>query len=138
MTVEPDAARLRFPCRRTARENGETQDPVWITLSCLGVWPALGSGASASDFWHVEARPKVLAQQIKFSNAGANLVGTVYLPETGDHLPAVVALHGASDATRDQALYRHLGQGLPAMGIALLIYDRRGSGASPLTMAFPG
>jgi dipeptidyl aminopeptidase/acylaminoacyl peptidase len=71
-----------------------------------------------------------LAREIKFSNAGANLAGTVYFPETGDRLPAVVALHGASDATRDQALYRHLAQGLPAMGIAVLIYDRRGSGAS--------
>jgi len=103
---------------------------VSIPLFCFAARFALGSSASASDSWHVEARPRVLAQEIKFSNAGANLVGTVYLPETGDRLAAVVALHGASDPTRDQALYRHLAQGLPAIGIAVLIYDRRGSGAS--------
>src|SRR5215472_7637476 len=103
---------------------------VSIPLFCFAAGLALGSSASASDSWHVEARPRVLAQEIKFSNAGANLAGTVYLPETGDRLAAVVALHCASDATRDHALYRHLTQGLPAMGIAVLIYDRRGTGES--------
>jgi pimeloyl-ACP methyl ester carboxylesterase len=31
---------------------------------------------------------------------------------------------------RDANLYRHLCEGLPAMGIAVLVYDRRGSGQS--------
>jgi len=57
-------------------------------------------------------------------------VGTVYLPANGDHLPAVVALHEAGTATRDAALFQHLTEGLPAMGIAVLTYDRRGSGKS--------
>ena len=52
------------------------------------------------------------------------------MPATGDHLPAVVALHSALVATRDAALYRHLREGLTAMGIAVLLYDRRGSGGS--------
>ena len=91
---------------------------VSVPLFCFAACLALGSSARASDSWHVEARPRVLAQEIKFSNAGASLAGTVYLPEGGDRLPAVVALHGASDATRDQGLYRHLAQGLPAKGIA--------------------
>src|SRR5215468_4836207 len=103
---------------------------VATTLFCFAACPVFAAGVGAPDSWHVEARPKVLAQELKFSNAGANLVGTVYLPETGDRLAAVVALHGASDPTRDQALYRHLKQGLPAMGVAVLVYDRRGSGES--------
>jgi len=41
-----------------------------------------------------------------------------------------VALHAAGIATRDAALFEHLSEGLPAMGIAVLIYDRRGSGKS--------
>jgi pimeloyl-ACP methyl ester carboxylesterase len=42
----------------------------------------------------------------------------------------VVVLHHAGLATRDANLYRHLCEGLPAMGVAVLVYDRRGSGQS--------
>jgi uncharacterized protein len=86
--------------------------------------------AGASDLWHVAATPTVISQEVKFTNAGVSLVGTVYLPHVGDHLPAVVVLHHAGAATREAALYRHLREGLPALGFAVLIYDRRGSGQS--------
>lgn len=101
-----------------------------ILLSCTGIWILFGWHAMASDSWHVEGHPKVVAQEITFTNGDAHLAGTVYLPESGEHLAAVVALHGASDATRGAALYRHLSTGLPAMGVAVLVYDRRGTGAS--------
>jgi uncharacterized protein len=93
-----------------------------------------GLQATASDPWHVEGDPQVVMQDMQFTNGDAHLAGTLYLPEHGDHLPAVVALHGASDATREAALYRHLREGLPAMGIAVFIYDRRGSGDSSGTL----
>ena len=105
-----------------------------IALFCASIWTILSLQARASDSWHVEGDPKAIAQEIQFTNGDAHLVGTLYLPEHGDHLPAVVALHGASDATRDAALYRHLREGLPAIGVAVLIYDRRGSGASSGTL----
>ena len=88
------------------------------------------SSASASDPWHVAGTPVVISQEVQFANAGANLVGTVYLPGVGNHLPAVVVLHHAGATTREAALYRHLREGLPALGFAVLIYDRRGSGQS--------
>src|SRR6266852_2074985 len=103
---------------------------ILLWLFSPGVCPAIGPTAMASDVWHVEGNPRVLSQEVRFANGNANLVGTVYLPANGDHLPAVVSLHGASNATRPDALYRHLREGLPAMGVAVLIYDRRGSGAS--------
>jgi uncharacterized protein len=90
--------------------------------------------AGAANSWHVEGDPKAITQEIQFTNGDVHLAGTLYLPEHGDHLPAVVALHGASDATRDAALYRHLRECLPGLGIAVLIYDRRGSGASSGTL----
>jgi predicted alpha/beta hydrolase len=43
---------------------------------------------------------------------------------------AVVVFDHAGTATRDAAVYRHLREGLPALGFAVLIYDRRGSGQS--------
>ena len=54
----------------------------------------------------------------------------MYLPKAGNRLSAVVVLHHAGLPTRDANLYRHLCEGLPAMGVAVLIYDRRGSGQS--------
>ena len=85
---------------------------------------------SPSDLWHVAANPSTLSEEIQFSNGDAHLTGTVYLPKTGNRLPAVVVLHHAGLPTRDANLYRHLCEGLPEMGIAVLVYDRRGSGQS--------
>jgi len=85
---------------------------------------------SPSNLWHVAAKPSSLSEEIHFSNGDAHLTGTVYLPEAGNRLPAVVVLHHAGLPTRDANLYRHLCEGLPAMGIAVLVYDRRGSGQS--------
>lgn len=90
---------------------------------------ALGSSANVADLWHV-AGAKIVSQEVQFSNGQAHLAGTVYLPETGDHLPGVVVLHHAALATREAALYRHLREGLPALGFAVLVFDRRGSGQS--------
>jgi dipeptidyl aminopeptidase/acylaminoacyl peptidase len=90
--------------------------------------------AGAPDSWHVEGDPQAAAQDVRFANGDAQLVGTVYLPEHGDHLPGIIALHGALEGTREAAVYRHLLEGLPVMGVAVLIYDRRGSGVSSGTL----
>ena len=84
----------------------------------------------ASDLWHVAATSGSLSQEIQFTNGDAHLRGTVYFPKTGNRLPGVVVLHHAALPTRDANLYRHLCEGLPAIGIAVLVYDRRGSGQS--------
>jgi dipeptidyl aminopeptidase/acylaminoacyl peptidase len=102
---------------------------ILVTVGAAAV-VSFDSSASASDAWHVAGTPAVISQDVRFANAGANLVGTVYLPSVGDHLPAVVVLHHAGAATREAGLYRHLREGLPALGFAVLIYDRRGSGQS--------
>ncbi|HYY13018.1 MAG TPA: hypothetical protein VE758_01145 [Chthoniobacterales bacterium] len=56
---------------------------------------------AAVDSWHVEGEPKVIAQDIHFPNGDVRLAGTLYLLEKGEHLPAGIALHGTSDATRE-------------------------------------
>lgn len=44
---------------------------------------------------------------------------------------AIVALHGASAGTRDSCrLYAHLHETLPAIGVGVATFDRRGEGAS--------
>lgn len=42
----------------------------------------------------------------------------------------MVVLHAAGVGNADAALYRHLREGLPALGIAVLVFNRRGTGAS--------
>lgn len=85
--------------------------------------------------WQVKGEPAVVEQTVHFENAGATLEGTLYTPVHGDHLPAIVVLHGAEAPTRDYALYRHLSHDLPAFGFAVLVFDRRGSGASTGTLS---
>ena len=58
------------------------------------------------------------------------LSGTLYLPVSARPIPAIVVFHAASAPTRDLALYRHLKQIGPALGIAVFVFDRRGSGKS--------
>lgn len=65
-----------------------------------------------------------------FRSGDATLSGTLHLPRGGRALGAVVVAHSASKPLRDAMLYRHLTEMLPPLGIAVLIYDRRGSGQS--------
>jgi uncharacterized protein len=95
----------------------------------LTFWTASLAQAQNPAAWHVPIT-HVVSQELKFSNGDARLTGTAYLPAKGDHLPAVVAFHSASAGTRDAGLYRQLAETLPALGFAVLIYDRRGEGES--------
>lgn len=69
-------------------------------------------------------------QDVTFWNGDLRLVGTLHKPNgIGPH-PVLVALHGASDGLRTDEIYQHLVTSLPERGIAVLVYDRRGSGES--------
>jgi uncharacterized protein len=72
----------------------------------------------------------VLSQSVVFENAGAVLRGTLYRPAVPGRVPAIVAFHAAGVGAADAAVYAHLRQGLPAIGVAVLVYDRRGTGQS--------
>lgn len=80
--------------------------------------------------WQVPGTPAVTSQEIVFRNAGAVLHGVLYRPAVDRAVPAIVVLHGASSGKASDHLYDHLREGLPAMGVAVLIYDRRGNGQS--------
>lgn len=80
--------------------------------------------------WYSPPSTNVATKPIVFSNAGATLKGTLYLPASRQPVPAVVVLHGASEPLASTPLYRHLCDGLTQLGVAVLVYDRRGNGAS--------
>jgi pimeloyl-ACP methyl ester carboxylesterase len=110
---------------------------VWKFLRAL-IIPALGcywacSPAIAQNTppaWSAPASTVVVSEERQFQNGDVRLNGSLYLPKGPGPFPAIVALHSASSATRDLPLYRHLKDLLPAIGYAVFIYDRRGSGQS--------
>jgi uncharacterized protein len=69
-------------------------------------------------------------EDITFSNRGVHLAGTLFWPESKLPCPALVVLHAANGGTRQFPFYQHLINLLPALGVALLLYDRRGTGES--------
>jgi dienelactone hydrolase len=80
--------------------------------------------------WYAPPSTDVVTKTVTFTNHGATLRGTLYLPVSGQPVPAVVVYHGASEPLASTPMYRHLSEGLPQLGVAVLLFDRRGSGAS--------
>jgi uncharacterized protein len=64
--------------------------------------------------------------EVRVEHDGAVLAAS-YSP-AGDK--AIVALHGASEGTRDGALYEHLHRARPPAGTGVVTFDRRGEGES--------
>jgi dienelactone hydrolase len=70
------------------------------------------------------------SESISFFNHNIRFTGTLYKPEGQPPFPAIVVVHPASEAKQSAPFYDHLKSGLPDQGIALLVFDRRGSGGS--------
>jgi pimeloyl-ACP methyl ester carboxylesterase len=67
---------------------------------------------------------------VTFANGQVELVGSLYKPLGDSPRPAIVAIHPATGGERTDPFYSHLKSVLPRCGIASLIFDRRGCGAS--------
>lgn len=69
-------------------------------------------------------------ETISFFNQNLKLAGTLYKPGGEAPYPAIVVVHPASGEERTDPFYDHLKSELPRHGIAVLVFDRRGSGSS--------
>jgi dienelactone hydrolase len=86
--------------------------------------------------WHPSGEPARRAsrrvyyrtEQIGFYNGAVRLSGTLVLPNTPGPHPAVVMIHGSGPVTRDAL--RPWADMYARRGIAVLIHDKRGTGAS--------
>jgi pimeloyl-ACP methyl ester carboxylesterase len=91
---------------------------------------ALLRPACAAVPWAAPPTTAVSTKSVVFKNGDATLRGTLYLPASRRKVPAIVVFHGASEPLANTPLYRHVRDALPQLGVAVLLFDRRGSGAS--------
>ena len=99
-------------------------------LLTVGCFPAAAQQSPSSAPWSAPATTHVVSEARRFANGGTELSGTLYMPQSRKPVPAVVVTHSASSPLRRASLYEHLKVMLPALGIAVFVYDRRGSGES--------
>lgn len=91
---------------------------------------AVGTSAPARRPWFSPPTAAIATRDLTFADGDATLHGTLYLPERDAKVPAVVVFHGASEPLASTPLYAHLREALPQIGIAVLLFDRRGTGKS--------
>ena len=90
-------------------------------FSAISVQPARGAAAIAE-------RLAVRQEYVTFANGDVTLAGTLLLPATSGPHPTIVLLHGSGPLTRYSfGPYPHF---FTSLGFAVLIYDKRGTGAS--------
>ena len=95
-----------------------------------------GIGKITSLTWHGdEAAPRTARrveiekrEDIRFSNGGVQLTGTLISPTTGGKHPAIILVHGSGAQNRESML--PWSRFLIRRGMAVLGYDKRGVGGS--------
>jgi len=72
----------------------------------------------------------VTSREVQIVADGITLAGTLHRPSRGEaRMPAVVIVHGSGPTTRDMTTF-WTNSALRAGGIAVLVYDKRGTGQS--------
>ena len=74
--------------------------------------------------------PPYSSRDVTFDNGDVRLAGTLTVPNSPGRHPAIVITHGANVGERDFFMYRYVADLCGRNGVAVLRYDRRGSGAS--------
>lgn len=90
----------------------------------------LADGRSARLSLHAAPIAAVRSEDFELEVDGARLAGVLGLPAGPGPFPAVVFVHGGGDGSRANPATRFLAQYLPRFGIACLVCDKRGCGAS--------
>ena len=67
-------------------------------------------------------------EDVTFQHGSVTLAGTLWLPRASQPCPAVALVHGSGDD--DRSGYEVFARSFAAHGVAALIYDKRGVGAS--------
>jgi pimeloyl-ACP methyl ester carboxylesterase len=103
---------------------------LWALIAFGAYAPTAATHEPSTLPWSAAATTSIVAEHRRFANGEAALSGTLYMPRTARPVAAVVVTHSASSPLRSASLYEHLQTILPALGVAVFVYDRRGSGQS--------
>ncbi|HEY5760521.1 MAG TPA: alpha/beta fold hydrolase [Steroidobacter sp.] len=103
---------------------------IALLLMALLSAPALAESVISPPLWSAAPTASVDVQERTFASGAVELSGTLYAPKVDGRVPLVIVFHAASAPTRDFPLYRHVTEALPPLGIAVFVFDRRGSGKS--------
>lgn len=76
----------------------------------------------------VAAKVPLRIEEVSFEQADAKLAGTLILPQSKGPHAAIILLHGSGPLTREK--YGPWPHFFSSLGLAVLIYDKRGSGES--------
>jgi hypothetical protein len=113
----------------------EVQSPVELTVRFVRDGRGKVTGVSLQPTGGQEnfAKRVPLAQQeVVFSDGQVRLAGTLMIPPTKGLHPAIILLHGSGPLTRYSfGPYPHF---FTSLGFAVLIFDKRGTGASTGTL----
>ena len=101
-----------------------------LSLALSSIQPAMAQEKPASPPWSAPATVETMTEARRFTSSDVELSGTLHLPRSRKPVAAIVVTHSASSPLGDASLYAHLKTVLPALGIAVFTYDRRGSGGS--------
>ncbi|HUG00927.1 MAG TPA: S41 family peptidase [Longimicrobiales bacterium] len=112
------------------------EDAIRLSLhtsgdATVGRWEGAGAEGEIRLLRSRECGPRYRAIPIDFGDGGHRLAGTLLLPRArSGPYPAVVWTHGSGHVDRSDPTYRGLAVALTELGVASLIYDKRGVGES--------
>lgn len=104
-------------------------------LALAPLHSAAAAQQSSGVPWSAPATTQIITEERRFTSGGTELAGTLIMPQSRKPVAAIVVTHSASSPLGSASLYAHLKAMLPALGIAVFTYDRRGSGRSGVETA---
>src|SRR5919108_440723 len=104
----------------------------------FAIGPALNVGYPVVEQISLRAavRLPIARENVTFPSERATIAGWLWRPAGPGRHPAVVIVHGSGPAVRSQDYLQHVVHLFAPHGLAVLIYDKRGSGRS--TGVYPG
>lgn len=102
---------------------------VFLLVCCPGSRLGANEGGKPTPAAGAAKPDPFRSEDLTIPAGDHQLAGTLYLPRSGLPAPAVVFVHGAGPTVRGDR-YHELGRHFAGKGVAALIYDKRGCGAS--------
>ncbi|MFP5287799.1 MAG: alpha/beta hydrolase family protein [Thermoanaerobaculia bacterium] len=96
-----------------------------VLLSALPAFSQTPEGGAA-----VEGSPSYRTEDVRYRNGSLNLAALLMLPRSGSPVAGAVIVQGSGTSDRTNGWARAIAEELVGSGVAVLLTDKRGSGAS--------